>query len=183
MDIGSLSRTKAAGAWRWPPTPSRAMVKERVEIFLYFPSGPLWTVQCILYLYLKLDSGGRGSGPVVDSCESVITADLWNDWLTANFRLSNVFPRNASVPLRHNSYCPCAGTTHYDVLTLFFGILSTFILAHLLSACRRRNRDWRESGSRNGWSFCTPLTSMGNWRSVTRMTQTFHRSAAAGSLS
>lgn len=104
--------------------------------------------------------------------------------MTANFSLrSNVFPRNATVPLRHNSFCPYAGTTHCDVLTLFFGILSTFILAHLLSACRRRNSDWRESGSRNGWSFCTPLTSMGNWRSVTRMTQTFHRSAAVGSLS
>jgi len=31
---------KAAGAWRWPPSPSSAEVKERVEPYLYSPSGP-----------------------------------------------------------------------------------------------------------------------------------------------
>jgi hypothetical protein len=46
-------RGKADGAWRWPPTPSSAEVKERVE--LYFTPLPLdlrglfWGV---LYLYL-----------------------------------------------------------------------------------------------------------------------------------
>jgi hypothetical protein len=30
-----LSRGKAAGAWRWPPTTSGAEVKERVELYLY----------------------------------------------------------------------------------------------------------------------------------------------------
>ena len=35
---------KAAGAWRWPPTPSRAEVKERVGLYLYSPSGPSWHV-------------------------------------------------------------------------------------------------------------------------------------------
>ena len=35
---------KAAGAWRWLPTPYRAEVKERVEIYLYSPSGPSWPV-------------------------------------------------------------------------------------------------------------------------------------------
>ena len=34
----------AAGAWRWPPTPSSAEVKERVELCLYSPSGPSWHV-------------------------------------------------------------------------------------------------------------------------------------------
>jgi hypothetical protein len=34
---------KAAGVWRWP-TPSIAEVKERVELHLYFPSGPSWPV-------------------------------------------------------------------------------------------------------------------------------------------
>jgi len=33
---------KAAGAWRWPPTPSSAEVKERVEPYLYASSGPSW---------------------------------------------------------------------------------------------------------------------------------------------
>jgi hypothetical protein len=35
---------KAAGAWRWPPTPPSAEVKERVELYLYSPSGPSWPV-------------------------------------------------------------------------------------------------------------------------------------------
>ena len=35
---------KAAGAWRWTPTPSSADVKERVELYLYSTSGPLWSV-------------------------------------------------------------------------------------------------------------------------------------------
>ena len=36
---------KAAGAWRWPSTTSSAEIKERVEINLYYPSGPSWPVQ------------------------------------------------------------------------------------------------------------------------------------------
>jgi len=35
---------KAAGAWRWPPTPTSAEVKERVELYLYSPYGPSWPV-------------------------------------------------------------------------------------------------------------------------------------------
>ena len=27
---------KAAGTWRWPPTPYNAKVKERVELYLYY---------------------------------------------------------------------------------------------------------------------------------------------------
>jgi hypothetical protein len=30
---------RTAGAWRWPLNPSSAEVKERVELYLYFPSG------------------------------------------------------------------------------------------------------------------------------------------------
>jgi hypothetical protein len=35
---------KAAGAWRWPPTPSSVQVKERVELYLYSPLRPSWAV-------------------------------------------------------------------------------------------------------------------------------------------
>jgi hypothetical protein len=35
---------KAVGAWRRPPTPSSAEVKERVKLYLYYPSGPSWSV-------------------------------------------------------------------------------------------------------------------------------------------
>jgi len=35
---------KAAGAWRWPHTPSSAEIKERVELYLHSPSGSSWPV-------------------------------------------------------------------------------------------------------------------------------------------
>jgi hypothetical protein len=45
---------KATGAWRWPPTPCSAEVKERVQLHLYSPSGPSWPVLrwALLYTYL-----------------------------------------------------------------------------------------------------------------------------------
>ena len=48
---------KAAGAWRWPPTPSGAEVKERVELYICSPSGPSWPVlgwPLPLHLYLHV---------------------------------------------------------------------------------------------------------------------------------
>ena len=46
---------KAAGAWRWPPTPpSSAEVKERVQLYLYSPSGPSWPVLGRTLLYFTL---------------------------------------------------------------------------------------------------------------------------------
>jgi hypothetical protein len=35
---------KPAGAWRWPPTPSSAEVKETLDLYLYSTSGPSWPV-------------------------------------------------------------------------------------------------------------------------------------------
>jgi hypothetical protein len=59
--ISGLSRGKAAGAWRWPPTPSSAEVKESVELYVYSPSGPSWPVvgwtlplyHCLLFCSLE----------------------------------------------------------------------------------------------------------------------------------
>ena len=44
MRTGSFLGGKAAGAWRWPPTPYSAEVKERVGLHLYSTSGPSWPV-------------------------------------------------------------------------------------------------------------------------------------------
>jgi len=48
--------SKATRAWRWPPTPSTAEVKERVELYLYSPSWSswpvlMWTLTFTFYLY------------------------------------------------------------------------------------------------------------------------------------
>ena len=39
-----LPGSKAAGAWRWPPSPFSAEVNERVELYIFSPPGPLWPV-------------------------------------------------------------------------------------------------------------------------------------------
>jgi hypothetical protein len=42
--VPSLSWVKAAGAWRWPHTPSSGEVNKIVELYLYSPFGPSWPV-------------------------------------------------------------------------------------------------------------------------------------------
>ena len=50
--VPGISRGKAAGAWRWPPTKSSAEVKERVELYVYSTSGPsLFVIGWILLFY------------------------------------------------------------------------------------------------------------------------------------
>jgi hypothetical protein len=45
---------KVAGAWRWAPTPSGAEVKERVDLYLYSPSGPSWLALGWTYIYSSI---------------------------------------------------------------------------------------------------------------------------------
>ena len=44
QQVPGLSRGTEAWGWRWQPTPSSAEVKERVELYVYSPSGPSWPV-------------------------------------------------------------------------------------------------------------------------------------------
>jgi hypothetical protein len=39
-----IPRGTAARVWHWPPTLSITKVKEKVELYFYSPSGPLWLV-------------------------------------------------------------------------------------------------------------------------------------------
>jgi len=52
--VPSISRVKAAGSWPWPPTPSNAEVKERVELHLYSPPDfrGLFLAELYFYLYV-----------------------------------------------------------------------------------------------------------------------------------
>ena len=42
MGTWSFPGVKAAEAWRWPPIPFQCRGYERVELYLYSPSGPGW---------------------------------------------------------------------------------------------------------------------------------------------
>jgi len=46
--------SKAAGAWRWPPTPSSAEVNELVELYLYSHYGSSWPLIGWTLLYFNL---------------------------------------------------------------------------------------------------------------------------------
>ena len=56
MVQGFFPWDKADGSWRWAPTPSSAEVRERVDLYLYSPSGPSWpalrrTLTCRNWLF------------------------------------------------------------------------------------------------------------------------------------
>ena len=59
MGTESFPRGKAAGVWRWPPTPSSTEVEGRVEVYICSPSGPSWPV---LWWTLPLTSTGGNQG-------------------------------------------------------------------------------------------------------------------------
>jgi len=44
MVTAALSERKTAGVWHGTPTAFTAKVKERLELYLYSPSGSLWPV-------------------------------------------------------------------------------------------------------------------------------------------
>ena len=45
---------KAIRAWIWPPTPSRAEVKQNVEMYLYSPCGPSWPVLHFIWNFRRI---------------------------------------------------------------------------------------------------------------------------------
>jgi len=63
----SKLRHKSAKAWRWPPTPFSAKAKEKVELYLYFRSGPARPVPAWIFNFTT----SRSIGPVVSYPERV----------------------------------------------------------------------------------------------------------------
>jgi hypothetical protein len=48
--------SKAGRAWRCPPTSSNVEVNERVELYLYSPSGPSWAFSRVNFTFISLPS-------------------------------------------------------------------------------------------------------------------------------
>jgi hypothetical protein len=73
---------KAAGAWPWTSTTSRAQVKERVELYLYSPTGPSWHVLRWTLLYYTITvirislKSIEGSGLSSRSCKFSVSWKL-----------------------------------------------------------------------------------------------------------
>ena len=66
----------AAGAWIWPSTPFSAEVKERVELYLYSPSGPSRPfIGLTVLLLVRLQEAKYHS--VRSSQTAVGTTDVW----------------------------------------------------------------------------------------------------------
>jgi hypothetical protein len=91
---------KAAGAWRWPHTPSSAVGKERVELYLFSLSGPSWPVLgwnwplSLLYFVQK-------------SCES---SQMRTSWWTLGVRNRERESSRLRAPvkhLRHETFANC----------------------------------------------------------------------------
>ena len=78
MDTGSFPGVKRPGRGVDHPPPSTAVVKERVELNLYSPFGPLWSVL-----------GSTSSLCIMDSCECFLI--LYNLRFTNRYRAVNKF--------------------------------------------------------------------------------------------
>ena len=109
-----LSRGKAAAAWRWPPTPSSADVKERVELYIYSPSGSSWLVQGLtlplLYLYIVPVLPTRRTwyyghlGPAQLQEESQTTLPLRNDTTMSMTRIIQVDLNLGNIPVTNQRW-------------------------------------------------------------------------------
>jgi hypothetical protein len=51
--VPGISRGKAAGAWCWPPTPSRRRGREWVGLYLYYPGGPFVACYRVSFTFYK----------------------------------------------------------------------------------------------------------------------------------
>ena len=86
---------QVAEEWRWPPTPSSAQVKERVQVHFHSLSGPSWLVLkwALPFSHTQFTHAASGHG-VGDPCfKGFITRTVDNEMkcqqnLSANFKMS-----------------------------------------------------------------------------------------------
>jgi hypothetical protein len=108
MSTGSLSGGKALVAQRWPPTPCRAEVEERLELYIYSLSGPLWPFTGELQIYFSFrtlrvihqeDEKSRSHNTYVGfmictlCCAHSFSADCGEAILLFNLRTGRLYPR------------------------------------------------------------------------------------------
>ena len=97
---------KAAGAWRWPPTPSSAKVKERVELYLYSPVGSLRPVLgwfLINFKFLGCPQDGDGFSPWKVAKPSHPDAAVCTrkfQWFMSSRKLQDLYYQSGQCPER-----------------------------------------------------------------------------------
>ena len=83
-----------AGAWRWPPTPFSAEVKERVELYIYSPVWASWPVIGWTLYFVSLES------------------DLSSSCSTLSIKTFTTFPRFSIFWYLHAVECVWNVTAH-----------------------------------------------------------------------
>jgi hypothetical protein len=84
---------KATGPWRWPPFPSSADVKERVELHLYSSSGPSWSVVgWAVPLSLPLPDRICEQATLISEYCSSLTGKRWHLHLVPRLSMSGAVP-------------------------------------------------------------------------------------------
>jgi hypothetical protein len=91
MDTGSLPWVKRPGCGVYHASPSSAEVDERVELYLYFPSGPSWPVlgqTLVTHFCLRLSrhQGHSAAGRIklVAQCLGIANVCLFRAWNASN---------------------------------------------------------------------------------------------------
>jgi hypothetical protein len=107
---------KAAGAWRWSPTPSSAKVKEKVELYLYSPSGTSWPV-----LGWPLPSEHTCSATKRKTTNPDVSGDIWPSYYVTPKRnpirtpvLTTCIPHLNTVNALIQLAAPITGTSCSD---------------------------------------------------------------------
>jgi hypothetical protein len=123
---------KVAGAWRWPPTPSSAEVKDTVELYLYASSGHSWPIigRTLHVLYLLVFLQDRLKNPPVSLRSDNNNGYLYEDLLMRLIqKVSTVSLKKKSSKVLYKILLLTDSTIIKIFFHIFAAIFETLIVA------------------------------------------------------